>query len=82
MGCNCPSCLTGHKSSSLKLKASIMAALLFVVIASPEVFGIVQKLVGGIVRVTSNGVPTAFGLLLHGLVYGTLSYLLMGLKNN
>ena len=82
MSCNCPSCLSGYKSKHIKVKASVMAALLFVVIASPEVFGLVQKLVGGLVRVTSNGVPTAFGLLLHGLVYGLLSYLLMGLKKH
>ncbi len=80
MTCGCAFCLSGNKSTSLKIRASVMAALLFVVIASPEVFGIVQKLFGGIARVTVNGVPTAFGLLLHGLVYGLLSYLLMGIK--
>jgi hypothetical protein len=80
MACDCPTCFGGYKSKGLKVRASIMAALVFIVIASPEMFGLVQSLLGGIVRVTSGGVPTAIGLVLHGIVYGLISYGLMHLK--
>jgi hypothetical protein len=77
MGCGCPWC---PESSKTKIKASIMAALLFIIIASPELFGIMQSLLGGIVRVTSGGVPTAFGLVLHAVVYGLITFGLMHYK--
>ncbi len=80
--CGCNSCLTGKHGKKLKIRASIMAALLFIVIASPEVFGFMQKILGGLVRVASPaGVPTAAGLVLHGLVYGLITYGLMYKKN-
>lgn len=66
----------------MKVKASLMAALLFIVIASPELFGIMQSLLGSLVRVaTPSGVPTAFGLVLHAAVYGLITYGLMHRKS-
>ena len=77
MGCGCPMC-PSHQG--MKLRASLMAAALFAVVASPQLFGVVQNLLGGLVRVTSGGVPTLPGLLLHAAVYGLIVYLLMHRK--
>lgn len=64
--------------SSQKLMASVQAALLFAVIASPQVFALMQQLLGGLFRVTTTGgVPTNAGLVLHAAVYGGIVYLLM-----
>lgn len=83
MACGCSTCLSGHKSKKLKIKASVIAALLFIVIASPELFGLMQKLLGSVIRVASpGGTPTAAGLLLHGLVYGLITYFAMGIKGS
>lgn len=81
MSCGCNSCLSGKHGKQLKIKASIMAALLFIVLASPEVFGFMQKALGSVVKITSGGVPTAAGLVLHGLVYGLVTYGLMYKKH-
>lgn len=81
MSCGCSTCFSSDKSKKMKIKASLLAALLFIVIASPELFGIVQNLVGGLVRVASPaGVPTAAGLVLHAAVYGLVSYGMMSYK--
>jgi hypothetical protein len=81
MTCGCSTCFSSNKSHKMKIKASLLAALLFIVVASPELFGLVQNLVGGLVRVASPaGVPTAAGLVLHALVYGAISYGMMSYK--
>jgi hypothetical protein len=81
MSCGCSTCFSSHKSKKMKIKASILAALLFIVIASPELFGVMQNLLGGLVKVASpGGVPTAAGLVLHALVYGLISYGMMSYK--
>lgn len=78
MSCGCSTCLSGSNNKKIKIKASLLAALLFIVVASPELFGLVQNLLGGLVRVASPaGVPTAAGLVLHALVYGGISYGMM-----
>ena len=80
MPCNCPTCFSGHQSKKMKIRASLLAALLFVVIASPELFGLMQSLLGRVVKVAVGGVPTAAGLILHALVYGLISYGMMSYK--
>ena len=81
MTCGCATCFSSPNNKKLKIKASLLAALLFIVVASPELFGVVQNLLGGLVRVASPaGVPTAFGLVLHALVYGGITYGMMNLK--
>lgn len=73
---------------SRKFQASVMAALLFYVISSPFTYLFVDKFVGSIVtvlspqsiyvfKVSERGSPTNFGLFLHAVVYGTITYGLM-----
>ncbi len=73
---------------SRKFQASAMAALLFYVISSPFTYLFVDHVVGTIVtmiapqhiyvfKVTERGAPTNFGLLLHAVVYGTITFWLM-----
>lgn len=73
---------------SRKFKASVVAALLFYVISSPFTYRLVDQVVGTIVnaivpqhiyvfKVSEDGSPTNFGLLLHAIVYGTITYHLM-----
>lgn len=64
-----------------KLMASVQSALIFAVIASPQLFALMQDLLGGLIRITSgSGVPTTAGLLLHAAVYGLIVYVLMHYK--
>jgi hypothetical protein len=73
---------------SRKFQASVTAALLFYVISSPFTYRLVDQVVGTIVnaivpqhiyvfKVSEDGSPTNFGLLLHAIVYGTITYHLM-----
>lgn len=58
-----------------------MAAVLFAIVASPQLFTFMQGLLGGLFRVANpGGSPTIAGLLLHAVVYGLLVYLLMHRK--
>jgi hypothetical protein len=59
--------------------ASIKAALLFLIIGSPFMYKLTQQLLGSLFTISSKGCPTTAGLLLHAVVLGLISYLLMGL---
>jgi hypothetical protein len=61
-------------SAGLKFKFSLYSALLFFLIANPATFRVTNSLVGG---TAVNGCPTAFGLLLHTVVFLAASYGLM-----
>jgi len=64
-----------------KVMASIQAALLFIIVANPATYRLVQAIFGGLFKVANTtGCPSATGLLLHAVVFGLLSYGLMMLK--
>jgi len=65
-----------------KVMASLQAALLFLIVANPATYRLVQMIFGGLFKVANatTGCPSAVGLLLHAVVFGLLSYGLMMLK--
>lgn len=76
MGCGCVLCPVSRHAS--QVRASLLAAALFAVVASPQLFGVMQGLLGGLFRVASaSGTPTAAGLALHAAVYGALTFAIM-----
>jgi hypothetical protein len=73
---------------SRKLQASLVAALLFYVVSSPFTYRLVDQLVGGVVgsivpqfttlfKIAEAGCPTNYGLLVHSVVFGLVTYYLM-----
>ncbi len=79
MGCGCAMCPSSH--GNVKVRASLMSAVLFAIVASPQLFAIMQGLLGGLFRVASpSGLPTLAGLILHAVVYGLIVYGLMYTK--
>lgn len=73
---------------SRKTQASIVAALLFYVVSSPFTYRMVDRIVGTVVgavvpqftslfRVAEAGCPTNYGLLVHSVVFGLVTYYLM-----
>ena len=73
---------------SRKFQAALMAALLFYVVSSPFTYKMVDKLIGGFVevlvpysssffKIAESGCPTNYGLLVHSVVFGLVSYYLM-----
>lgn len=63
-----------------QVSASLLAAVLFFVIGSPFVYGLVQALLGGLVTVARDGAPTTAGLFLHSVVFGLATLALMQLR--
>ena len=65
-----------------KVMASLQAALLFLIVANPATYRLVQMIFGSLFKVANatTGCPSAMGLLLHAVVFGLLSYGLMMLK--
>ena len=66
----------------------MVAALLFFVISSPFTYKLVDSLVGGIVgaivpqvahwfKIAEAGTPTTYGLAVHSVVFGLVTYMLM-----
>jgi len=64
------------KTEGLKLKYSLYSALAFFLVANPVTFRFVNSLIAG---VANNGCPTAFGFMLHTLVFFGVLYGLMSL---
>lgn len=74
---------------SRKFQASVTAALLFFVVSSPFTYKMVDSLIGGIVqsiapsmtylfKIAESGCPTNYGLIVHSVVFGLVTYYLMG----
>jgi|LakMenEpi03Aug12_release.lakeMendotaPanAssembly.Ray.scaffolds.fasta_scaffold622286_2 hypothetical protein len=63
-----------------RTSASLLAAFLFLIIGSPLVYNLTNKLLGSILKTSSNGCATCNGLVLHAIVFGLLSYLLMSVS--
>ena len=65
-----------------KVMASLQAALLFLIVANPATYRLVQMIFGRLFKVANatTGCPSSAGLLLHAVVFGLLSYGLMMLK--
>ena len=74
---------------SRKMQAALTAALLFYVISSPFTYRLVDQVVGGVVgavvpqfttffKIAEAGCPTNYGLIVHAVVFGLVSYYLMG----
>ena len=73
-GCGCK----GQKQQQ-KFMASLLGALIFYVLASPEAFRLVRSIVGKWVA-TPNGSPSPGGLLLHTLVFLLIVWGTMNIK--
>ena len=69
----------GVKSEGLKFKYSLYSALAFFLVANPVTFKFVNSLIPG---VAINGCPTAFGFILHSIVFFGVLYGLMSLPSD
>lgn len=59
---------------SHKVKAALTLGVLFFLLSSPTVYGLVDSLVPGTAH---GGRPTTQGLVIHSLVFAGLVYLMM-----
>lgn len=73
-GCGC-----NGKKQEQKLIISIISALVFFIVANPETFKLVRRLVGSWVA-TPTGCPSMFGLLLHAVVFMLVVWGMMNIK--
>lgn len=66
-----------------KIKASILSALVFFIVANPLVFKLMSSLFSminpnfGSMICDENGCPTVQGLTLHSVIFGLIVYILM-----
>ena len=67
------------KTEGLKFKYSLYSALAFFLVANPVTFRFVNSILSG---VAVNGCPTAFGFMLHTLVFFVVVYGLMSLPKD
>jgi hypothetical protein len=69
-------------SMSPRAVNSLQAAILFFIVANPVTYRFVQAIFGCFFKVanSSTGCPTMLGLMLHALVFGLISYVLMSMR--
>ena len=70
-GCGC-----AGKKQEKKVLISLMSAALFYVVANPQTFLLVRRVLGDGIS-TASGCPTATGLLIHALVFFLITWALM-----
>jgi hypothetical protein len=78
LDCGC-GCAGLRKSDVLKGKVSFQSALLFFLIANPATFQVMRGILGSWVA-SDGGCPTGPGLVLHAIVYGLVTFLIMKLS--
>ena len=71
--CNC------EKSQRDKLMISIISAVVFFIVANPETFKLVRRVVGSWVA-TPTGCPSITGLVLHAVVFMLVVWGMMNIK--
>lgn len=66
-------------TSETKWLISLVSGLIFMLIASPFMFNLTQRLIGDQLNLTfvKGNVPTTTGLLVHGAVYTLIVRLMM-----
>ena len=72
-GCGCKG-----KNQQKKFLTSAVAGLLFFIVANPETFMIVRKLLGNWVA-NQYGTPTMYGLLFHAFVFMMITWAMMNI---
>ena len=68
-----------EKSQRDKLMISIISALVFFIVANPETFKLVRRLIGSWVA-TPTGCPSMTGLALHAVVFMLVVWGMMNIK--
>jgi len=69
-----------HKTELDKARYSLYSTIVFLIIASPFMFKLVNAILGSIVPIASpSGCPTTAGLLLHSIVFFLIVFGLMHL---
>ena len=67
------------RDSDMKWKYTIWTTIIFLLIANPYTFKMVQKLLGKFVSIANrDGCPTTSGLLVHAVVFALIIRYLMG----
>lgn len=63
----------------LKAKYSFYSALVFFLVANPETYKVVQKILGGIIGTVADsaGAPTSLGLIVHTVIFFSVMLALM-----
>jgi hypothetical protein len=67
-------------TSESKWLISLMSGAIFILIASPFMFNLTQKLIGNPLKmkfIGTSGLPTTLGLIVHGAVYTLIVRLMM-----
>jgi hypothetical protein len=75
-GCGC----NGRKQQE-KFVTALITGLVFFVIANPETFRLVRRVLGARIA-TPNGCPSTIGLLVHTLVFILLIWVMMNVKKD
>jgi hypothetical protein len=63
-----------------KIRYSIISAIVFAIISSPFLYGVMESLLGKIATISIGGCPTKLGLLLHSVVFAVIIFVLMELE--
>jgi hypothetical protein len=64
--CDCKSC---KPTNADKWRYTLITTVIFLIVTHPGVYNMTQKLLGKIIKISTNGCPTLAGLLIHATVF-------------
>jgi len=65
-----------------KARYSFYSAIIFLILASPPVYKLVDQLLGSIIRIANPaGCPTIAGVVVHAIVFGLIVFGMMNINN-
>jgi|TARA_B100000886_G_C20354214_1_gene462268 hypothetical protein len=65
---------------TLEIQSTLLAMIVFALVSAPMTYKLVQSLLGGVLGKVADGsgCPTTLGLVVHTLVFGLVTHVLMG----
>tara|TARA_A100001015_G_C15006790_1_gene721071 strand:- start:1982 stop:2227 length:246 start_codon:yes stop_codon:yes gene_type:complete len=80
MGCDTEHCRK-KPTNEKKWKWTLMTTIIFLIVVNPSVYGLVDKVLRGVVGpISNNGCPTEVGIIVHTLVFTLLLRYSMEIK--
>lgn len=78
--CSCDSCKKSKPNNNDKWRYTLYTTFLFFVVVNPLTYNLTNSLLKPFVKISSNGCPTIYGIVIHGIVFTLLLRYMMDLN--
>lgn len=80
--CSCDSCKNDNNNNRTydKWRYTLYTTILFFIVVNPLTYNLTNSLLKPFVKISSNGCPTIYGIVIHGIVFTLLLRYMMELN--